>query len=154
MEIGAGPLDILTPTLALGSDFRFSYTGTSTRIRITILWRFIFTLMMKQVSSSVTSLSISVHGTISQKTAIFTCTMDTNNRIWVLISSYLFICLFVSLLICFIATTLPSTYSYCSQITSWSLRGVDVLSAVRGSTKHAGGRKISYWSAIRGRSDS
>jgi hypothetical protein len=31
---------------------------------------------------------------------------------------------------------------------------ISVLSAVRGSTKHAGERKISYWSAIRRRSDS
>jgi hypothetical protein len=36
----------------------------------------------------------------------------------------------------------------------WSLRDVNVLSAVRGNTEHAGGRKTSYWSAIRSRSDS
>jgi hypothetical protein len=42
----------------------------------------------------------------------------------------------------------------CPQITSWSLRGVNVLSAVRGSTEHAGGRKTSYWSAIKRHSDS
>jgi hypothetical protein len=32
--------------------------------------------------------------------------------------------------------------------------GVNVLTAVRGSSKHAGGRKASDWSAIRRRSDS
>jgi hypothetical protein len=42
----------------------------------------------------------------------------------------------------------------CPQITRWSLRGVNFLSAVRGSTKHAVGRKTYYWSAIRRRSDS
>jgi hypothetical protein len=37
--------------------------------------------------------------------------------------------------------------TYCPQITSWSLRCVNVLRAVQGSTKHAGGRKTSCWSA-------
>jgi hypothetical protein len=45
-------------------------------------------------------------------------------------------------------------FRYCTQIRSWSLRGVSFFSAVRGSTKHAGGRKTFYWSAIRRRSGS
>jgi hypothetical protein len=52
------------------------------------------------------------------------------------------------------ASTLKENLSlhvrYSPQITSWSLRGVNNLSAVRGSTQHAGGRKT-YWSAIRRR---
>jgi hypothetical protein len=40
------------------------------------------------------------------------------------------------------------------QPTLQSLRGVNILSAVQGDTKHAGGRKNSYWSAIRRPSDS
>jgi hypothetical protein len=60
---------------------------------------------------------------------------------------------------CFLAPTVCryirwQCLPYCPQITSWSLRGVNVLSAVRGSTEHAGGRKTSYWSAIRRRSNS
>jgi hypothetical protein len=49
-----------------------------------------------------------------------------------------------------------SIFQYGPQITSWFPRGVNVLSTVRGgggSTKHTGGRKTSYWSAIRRRSD-
>jgi hypothetical protein len=46
------------------------------------------------------------------------------------------------------------TMLYCPQMTSWSLRGVNARSAVRGSTEHAGGRNNSYWSAIKRRSDS
>jgi hypothetical protein len=43
---------------------------------------------------------------------------------------------------------------YCSQITSWSLRGVNVLSAVRGEYKACRWTEGSYWSAIKRRSDS
>jgi hypothetical protein len=45
-------------------------------------------------------------------------------------------------------------HPYCPQITSWSLRGVNVLSPGWGSSKHAGGQNVSYWSATRRRRDS
>jgi hypothetical protein len=42
-----------------------------------------------------------------------------------------------------------SVLLYSRQTMRWSLRVVNILSAVRGSTEHAGGQKTSYWSALR-----
>jgi hypothetical protein len=58
-----------------------------------------------------------------------------------------------SALISTINTLMPRG-NYSRQTMRWSVRGVNILSAVRGSITHAGGQKTSYWSAQSWRSDS